>query len=276
MKSERDTQAPRACRAELAPQIGSSGWREAIFEQGPARDPTGRSRPTQRFHLARVGATSDGQSIAEGGAASVAHLVLETMRLAGIVKRFKAEPFKLTKIEHGIDAIPDILVELCDGRLFVIEAKSSRFLTHERMSKASAMEVFFRQYDLCYLLWTDRYPLTPNVTNLMRELKRSANIVHDDRILHGISETLANGPQTILQLRQRGIYRTQLLAAIWNGIAHADINAPFIDSTSVHTDPTRRNFDRWLASRPSGHLWWANAGQAPVTLNRHTETGGNK
>ena len=63
--------------------LGSPQWLEDVFISGPARDPNGRSRPTQRY-LTRM--DDEGVSVAEGGNTAIARSLLTTMRNAGLVR----------------------------------------------------------------------------------------------------------------------------------------------------------------------------------------------
>lgn len=185
-----------------------------------------------------------GASVAEGGSAAIARSLLTAAILAGDVKRIKMEPFELLESEHGIHATPDILVERVDGRVFVVEAKSDRYLTDEKLDKCRTVERVVNATGMTYLFWTDRWPLSPAVWQLVRELRRcGTSSVPEDRIRE-IAERLAARPNTISELRQLGLYRDYVLAAAWRGSAHLDLFAPLTDATVVSNDARDRGMDQ--------------------------------
>ena len=189
-------------------------------------------------------AVSGGVSVAEGGSAAVARTLLTAAILAGLVKRIKLEPFELLESDHGVHATPDILFERADGRVFVVEAKSDRFLTDEKLEKCRTVEKVVNATGMTYLFWTDRWPLSPAVWQLMRELRKcGTSSVPEDRIRE-IAERLATRPMAMTELRQLGLYRDYVLAAAWRGSAHFDLFAPLTDATVVSNDAKDRGMDQ--------------------------------
>ena len=217
--------------------LGSPEWLAEAFGSGPARDVRGRSRPTQRY----IGRALGGEaSVAEGGNAAIARTLLTAAILAGQVKRIKMEPFQLLESDHGVHAIPDTLFERADGRVFVVEAKSDRFLTDEKLDKCRAVEKVVNAAGMTYLFWTDRWPLSPSLWQLMLELRRcGTSSVSEDRIQE-IAERLSTKPMAMSELRELDLYRAYVLAAAWRGLAHFNLFAPLTDATVVSNDARDR------------------------------------
>lgn len=243
--------------------LGSGKWIEHVFSEGPARSVQGRSRPTQRY----LTADHRGQMvIAEGGGASIARSLLEAMQNAGVVTRFKLEPFTLTRKDHGVDATPDNLFQTSDGETFVIEVKSSRYLTAEKIENCIQVQAALANSGMKYLLWTDTSPLPPALWRLLREMRRLgySAIPREsiEQLIHAISEK----PKTVEELRQIGIYRDTILAAAWHGVAHFNLHGEFGDKTMVSNEVNARQFSRFLKSSIKTHVWWSGLPQSYVAL----------
>ena len=239
--------------------LGSHHWLEEIFADGPARDVQGRSRPTQRFltldHHGRL-------RIAEGGGASIARSLLETMRNAGVVSRFKLEPFTLTLKDHGVNATPDIVFQTSDHATYVAEVKSSRFLTADKLEKCQKVDAALAGSGMKYLLWTDTWPLPPSVWRLMREMRRLGFTDLPRSNLQDVVTAIAERPQTVLELREQRIDRSSILAAAWHGLVHFDFHAAFVDQTVISGNVHARRFSQTLTSTVKTHAWWGSLPQA--------------
>lgn len=243
--------------------LGSGKWLELVFSEGPARSVQGRSRPTQRY------LTDDyrGQLvIAEGGGASIARSLLEVMQNTGIVTRFKLEPFTLTLKEHGVDATPDSLFQTADGETFVIEVKSSRFLTAEKIEKCVQVQAALANSGMKYLLWTDTSPLPPVLWRLLREMRRLGFTAVPRESVEKVLAAISERPMTVEELRQMGIYRDSILAAAWHGVAHFNLHREFDDKTMVSRDVNARQFSRFLKSTIKTHVWWSGLPQSYIAL----------
>lgn len=234
--------------------LGSSAWLEEMFQSEPARDPTGRSRPTQRYLTLQ---SNGAPSVAEGGNTATARSLLMTMTKAGLVKRLKLEPFALNKANDGIDAIPDIAFQTHDGRVFVVETKASKYLTKDKLAKQLQVESVVTQSGMTYLFWTDSWPLTSVLWRQMRETRRlGTSEIPREQILE-VADAISSGPKSLNQLRQVGLYRPYVLAAVWLGQAHVDLFSQFSEETLVSNDPKARQFDRLLSASVSSYQWWS-------------------
>lgn len=251
--------------------LGSAKWLADTFADAPAREVQGRSRPTQRFltfdHRGQI-------LVAEGGGASIARSLIETMRNSGLVSRFKLEPFTLTLRDHGVDATPDLLFQTSDEANFVVEVKSSRFLTPAKLQKCREVEAALRGSGLRYLLWTDSWPLSPSVWRLMREMRRLGYSDLSRVQLTEVSDAIAAGPQTIADLRERGIFRDCIIAAAWHGLAHFDFLRKFDEQTTIGSDVSKRGFSRLLTSSVKAQTWWGSLPN-PATVEKRATSSDN-
>jgi len=233
--------------------LGSRNWLEQVFQSAPARDPQGRSRPTQRY-LAQGGDFT--VTVAEGGNSAIARSLLATMKNAGVVKRWKLEPFPLNNADHGIVATPDILFETQDGRSFVVETKASKYLTDEKLEKQRRVERVITQSGMTFLLWTDRWPLSSVAWRHLREMRRlgSCDIPYDR--IFAVAQSVAETPMSMETLRKEGMYRSHVLAAVWAGLAHCNLFSPLCDQTLITASLKDRGFETLLHAPVEAYGWW--------------------
>lgn len=240
--------------------FGTIDWVENVFGSPDARQVWGRSRPTQRYAVAGV----DGKPIyAEGGNESTARGLMILGVNAGMIKRWKFQWFALTKAEHAVDAVPDLLFETSLGNLFVTEVRSARFQTAEKLSKARKIEKAINATgSLNYLYWTDAWPLTPTTTNLVRELRKCGTSNIPKASFEALSQILKDGPTTFFELRDQKCFRDVVLAAVWAGKAHIDLLSPVTDSTLVTLNCTTRRLHELLQLSAGGQTWWTSLEKA--------------
>lgn len=227
--------------------LGSREWRENTFSGPPARDPRGRSRPTQRYLVKRP----DGRTeVSEGGNEATARTILMVAENAGIVTRYKFQPFFVGR------EVPDILFELADGRTFVVEVKSARFLTTERVQKCLSLERSIRKGGMQYLLWTDEWPLGRATTNRARQLRRygTSRFAHEETA--SLTKAIATGALTVGALRSRGIYSDVIHFCAWHGFVHFNMFEEFTDETVVGADVSLNQFRTILSARVASQSWW--------------------
>jgi hypothetical protein len=243
--------------------LGSNAWLEEVFASEPARDPSGRSRPTQRYLIHQ---SSGEPSVAEGGNTATARSLLTTMLNAGVVKRLKLEPFQLNRADHGIDATPDVIFQTCDSRVFVVETKASKYLTEEKLSKQRQVESVITQSGMTYLFWTDAWPLSSVLWRQLRETRRlgTSEIPRDQ--IWAVAQAVAVSPKTIEELRQLGLYRQYVLAAVWLGQVHMDLFSQLSEFSLVSTNPLDRRFNTVLNASVKSYEWWGSLTAARLTL----------
>lgn len=244
---------------KLQHQLGSKAWLDDLLNNSPARDVRGRSRPTQRYVVqdarGRIG-------YAEGGNAAIAHSILVTMCHAGVVDQLKMEPFRLTMAQHGVDAVPDIIFTLHDGRVFVAETKSSRYLTTAKLEACEKVERVINAANMTYLFWTDEWPISPACWRVMRRVRRCGTSAVPVEQINAAIDAIKDGPKTIAALREQGIYTDAVLAAVWCGSLHIDLFGDMTDLTLVSTDVRTRGFQHLLRAPVRSHDWWDNLARA--------------
>lgn len=233
--------------------LGSKAWLEDVFQAPPARDVTGRSRPTQRI-VSR--SDSSAISVAEGGNTGIARSLLTTCTYSGQVRRFKLEPFRLTVAHHGIDAIPDAIFETEDRQIYVVEAKSKKYLTKKKLEKCQSVEKVLSAAGLTYLLWTSAWPLSQSAWRTMREVRRlgTSDVPHEK--IMAVATAVSQAPMRMEELRAEGLYREYVCAAVWAGLAHLNLFADIDDHTQVSSDPRDRKFEYTLTASVAAHSWW--------------------
>jgi len=210
--------------------------------------------------------------IAEGGGAAIARSILETMKNAGVVTRFKLEPFKMTRATHGVDATPDILFQTLTGGTFVVEVKSARFLTAEKIKKCQEVEAALAGSGMSYLLWTDRSPTPPALWRLVREMRRLGFSAVPSESIKNVIDTIREQPRSVAELRQLGIYRDAILCSAWHGAAHFNLHTEFCDKTMVSKDVSERQFSRHLKCSIKNHVWWDNMPKSQTNLQTQKQT----
>lgn len=239
--------------------LGSRKWVEMVFATGPARNPEGRSRPTQRFALRD---DDELTTVAEGGGSSIARSLLESMKKAGIVKRWKLEPFGLNRRDHQIEAFPDIIFETVDEAMYVVEVKASKFLTAEKLKRLMAVEKVINASGMTYLLWTDQWPLSRPTWRLVREMRHLGTCAIPRDAVLAVQEAVREAPMTVDELSSRGSYRQHIFAAIWEGLVHVDLHAEFSDKTLVTSTVSSRRFEDFLMAPVAGYSWWSSQQEA--------------
>lgn len=232
--------------------MGSKPWVESVFKSPPARGVKGRSRPTQRYVT-----TVDGMpSYAEGGNTAVARNLLHTMRNAGLVSRFKLEPFKL---EVGdLMTFPDVMFQTSDGQVYVVEVKSYRYLTTERLEKCLQTEKVINASGMKFLLWTDRWPLNRHCWGLTRRLKMmgAADITKPE--LQYAEELVKAQKLTMDQFASLGVYDHVVMAAAWFGRLHFNLFSPMNGETTVSSSVSDRRFEPALTANVGQQTFWKN------------------
>lgn len=239
---------------KLKPTLGSPAWIERVFASPDARKVWGRARPTQRYAIAG----SDGEpTYAEGGNEAVSRALMILGVNTGQIKRWKFQPFELTKAEFGIQAFPDLLFQTHDNRVFVAEMKSARYLNHEKLEKVKAVESIVNGTGrMRYLLWTDAWPLVPATTRLVRELRRCGTSAIPKLAVTTLQKILQSGPKTFLELRELGYFRDVVMAAVWHGKAHLNLSESVTDTSVVTANVSTRRFEETLCAPVSSQTLW--------------------
>ncbi|EPD37954.1 hypothetical protein HMPREF9701_04024 [Delftia acidovorans CCUG 274B] len=241
--------------------LGSSAWLESIFASAPVRDPRGRSRPTQRHSVREPGLTSH-TVVAEGGNTAIAQHLMTLLQNAGQVRRFKLEPFQLRPMVDGVDAVPDMLVELKNGELIVIENKSARFLTAQVLQHCREVEAIISEARMRYALWTDVWPLGRTTHRLMRTLRRCGHSAASPEQICELHRQIKNRVVTLGELRKYGVFIDAVLHEVWHGRATCHLTEELSDSLEIGTDIRLLNYEPMLTAPVCAHDWWFNLPRA--------------
>lgn len=235
--------------------MGSPEWVEHIFSTGPARNNKGHSKHTQ-YHQMFVPAMNSLMGV-QGRNEACALLVLQYLFILGLIKRFKAQPFKTVSEEFGAEICPDFLVELPDGRLLVVEIKAERFITYALKQLFDRNHERFASFGMTYLVWSDQRPLNHDVRHHAIQMLRFSG--------EGIPRTEIDGLATFVTERRTAtlseIYEAGydlgcLYAAAWEG----KLFAPMCEAFSLQTKVTPWQQDdlqaTFLDCKRSSNEWW--------------------
>lgn len=149
------------------PERPSQAWLRAVFESPPRRDVNRVCKSTTRYpHFAKC---IEQLLYAEGGNENAAMLLFEQLWREGYVSRYKTQPFMLEEIGGPAKRVPDFLVELFDGRIYVVQIKAERFCTDPVKTTLDIDRVFLIDHGFEHLLWTDKSVLSYGLkTNMLR------------------------------------------------------------------------------------------------------------
>jgi hypothetical protein len=240
--------------------LGSDAWVEAVYKSGPSRSSEGRSRPTQRY----FGAPNPGLEacVLEGRNEYVAYLLLCVLRNLKIVSRFKEQPFRLDKERHGVLAFPDFMFDLVDGRRYVLEVKSNRYIDEDEMKQMEAVNAAFKDTSITYLLWTDKWPLHRPVISATNHMRRAYQQDYPLVRLLAIRDAVQQQPKTLKELRNLsdGRHFDEVLAAAYRGLVFFNFFQSIDDQTQVFSEPDSRLLNVLLHTKVQGmHGWDAGA-----------------
>jgi len=224
-----------------------------FFESPPRRQVNGRSRPTQRFVFR---SDCSGVTVTEGGNELTAALLFEHMWRCGWLRRYKFQPFSLDQLDLPETTVPDVLVELVDGRYFLVEVKSAKFLTPEKRQKFEATASLLRTRSLNCVLWTDANELSKTVWHNARHLQRASRLKVDDGDMNAVLPALPHA-RTLGQLMQ--ITDTPfdvLLAVAARGVFHLNLQKKFDEHAHVFTKAPTHEFNMLFSAGPNAGGWW--------------------
>lgn len=233
--------------------FGSEAWIEDVFSDGNSRNVAGRSRPTQRYGIS----VGNNINYAEGGNESTARIWMQLGQNAGKIDRWKLQPFALTKESHGVEAYPDLIFETTEKDTYVVEVRSARFQTQEKLDKAIAIESAINATGtMKYLYWTDAWPLNSSATSLARELRRCGTSAVPHQKLYGLQELVKSRSYSFQELREIDCFRDEVMSAVWMGLAHIDLLTLPTDETLVTSSESNRGFKEVLSAPVGAQTWW--------------------
>jgi len=224
--------------------LGSPEWTEAVYRTGPARAVDGKGRSTVR-HMQTAVADED-EIVLEGRLENSAATLLKILRNAGYIKRFKSQPFKLTTTAHEVEAFPDFLVDLTDTRRYVIECKTSRWLTEPELEQQGAVCNALQGTTMTIGMWTDKYPFSRATFHNLNHLRRAVQLGYTESEIKAINDAVKNGPLRIKEIKENipKIHFDQILAAAYLGNVFLNFLIPITENTYVY----KYRDDRLLAT----------------------------
>jgi len=236
------------------PAMGSLEWLEHVYSQPPARSLKGHSKHSQ-YHA--IPTSLDGLTVGgQGRTEACAVLLLDYLANAGYIAHFKQQPFRTTLDEFGYQIIPDYLVSCSNGNIFVIEVKTSRYITALVQATLDRNKEKFASVGIKYLCWTDKHPLSYNLRHNLMEMRRASRCVPLDEIEVLSAHLHDNRRCTFAGLVDEGFDKSVVFAAAWKSKAFFDFGAIFEPTTIVSLLPQCDLASIALSSSPSGHSWW--------------------
>lgn len=234
--------------------FGSPAWIDYVYSSPPARDPRGRSRPTQR---SSPHSDALGRSVGiEGGNELTACLLLEIWVACGLVRRFKEQPFALDAALYGKGAIPDFIFEWRDGTHVVAEVKSSAFYTAEKIQAAERLSNFLTEHGLRYVVWQTNAHLTRRAWHNVRQVRGAKHLVPEPHALERLLSDLNGTSMTYQQLIANG-HDTELIRhAVWTGKAHFNLLEKMNVSTEISATANAGHYAALIGARPDPNEWW--------------------
>lgn len=235
-------------------ELGSKAWLEYVYASPPARDPRGRSRPTQR---ASPNSPTLKRSVGiEGGNELTAYLLLELLHACGLVRRFKEQPFELDPDRYGSAAIPDFIFEWYDGTPVVAEVKSSAFYTADKERVANELAGLLNAHSLRYVVWTTREHLTRVLWHNVRQIYRRRQLVTERGELERLAIDLGPSCRTLGQLIDLGHDQDTILHAVCTGRAHLNLLEKRDVSSKLYRLADAANYAALVGARPDPNSWW--------------------
>jgi hypothetical protein len=235
--------------------MGSTAWLAKVYTTPPVRDPGGRSRPTERFVMKSRYAQQ--RYVVEGGNELTAALLLDILYAAGLVKRYKPQPFVMYADVHGVDATPDFLFEWAPTSIhFVAEVKSSSYLDPEKLRKVCKVGGAVVRHGLRYCLWNTKEHMTDWTWTNVRQTHKLKNMFPDDDTVDKLCDLLATGPKTLGHLLDAGVDQDTVLHRAWHGHAHFDMCKKRTVATAISAQPRPEYYHHLLNASPDPESWW--------------------
>lgn len=234
--------------------MGSLAWLEHIFSTSPVRTLKGPSKPTQ-FH--QMWSEHIGRFIgAQGRNETNCMLMLEHLANLGFIRRFKEQPFRTLTSEFGYEIVPDYLATGNANEIYVIEAKSARYLTAEVQATFARNRAKFAESNITYLIWTDRQPLNKHVRHSLLEMRRlSYAVPHSETV--NLKTHLKNcGIASFDELLNEGYDQGVVFAATWKGDCYFRFTEEFGPETPVSAAPLLDLRSIFLSGNGEGTGWW--------------------
>jgi hypothetical protein len=246
--------------------FGSELWLNQVFQTSPARKVKGRTKWTHR-HAPWVEALNR-LAYVESRNELIALLALEHLQRQGVIRRFKEQPFTtpldlwssgiaLDIPQHMREYTPDLIAESSYGDKYVIEVKSARYITRQMERDFELWKEKFVEYDLKYLVWTDRDPLAKSLRQNLLELRRTAVQHIEPDEVHQLIDLLTNkGPLPVWALYTYDLDRDLISHAAWKGKVFFPLHEPFAKQTVVSLNRTTDLESLLFGAEPDMEAWW--------------------
>ena len=238
-------------------QMGTPGWADEIFAQPPFRRLRGPSKHTQ-YHETYIEVMKKTMG-AQGRTEAIALIALEYLTMRGVISRFKEQPFRTLVPEFGCAIVPDFLAQDAKSEeLFVLEMKTSRYVTRMVASQLEQNRKKFLEYGMKYVLWTDQQVLTTNTRHNLLNMRRFGKYV-PPKVYQPLAERVHKEVViTIADVYKFGFDWSSVFAAAWWGIVFLPLSEYITGETQITTyTPTSLRSTFSLVPSDDSE-WWQN------------------
>ena len=239
--------------------MGSPEWVEHVFCTPPVRKLKGRSSRMQPHTFFSSG--TNRFVTAQGRYENCSALAIEYLVRLGYCSRAKPQPFETDKDEFGDEITPDFFLEavLAEiARYFVIETKTTRFLTRLEQLVLESNRERLSKYGLKYLVWTDKRPLSHAVRHHLIQMRLGADkdvtrAEMDELVVWVESESAPN----LYRFYKAGFDLNCLYAAAWKGAVFFPITRPLTAETRLTICPQEDLKAIFLDCTNNQADWWS-------------------
>lgn len=251
---------------DITARFGSSHWLNQVFQTPPVRKVKGRTKWTHR-HATWVELLNR-LAYVESRNELIGLLALEYLQHLGAITRFKEQPFtapldlwpsgsELDDSPSVREYTPDLMAETLTGDKYVIEVKSARYISRQMERDFELWKDKFLEYDLKYLVWTDRDPLATPLRQNLLELRRAAVQYIEADEVHRLVDLLSRkGPLPIWALYGNDIDRELISHAAWQGKVFFPLHESFGRQTIVSLNRTTDLEKILFGAEPDMEAWW--------------------
>lgn len=244
--------------------FGTPKWADAVFNSPPARNVNGRARGTQLFAPKFNGKPT----YAEGGNENVATYILEYLQLAGVVSRWKCQPFEWQPVANGRRKVPDFLVELADKQLVIIQVKAERFRTPDVQEVFDSESAIAQNSGIFHLVWTDKAPLDQKARNLFFKIRMARAVQFEAKELSDTVEFVQKlGKTTVADLVAAGHGPHLVPVAVRRAELFVDLRERLDERSVVSATPITDGRGYLLQSGFDAQSWWNGLPDCPNTLD---------
>jgi hypothetical protein len=241
--------------AEKVHNFASPDWIRQMFSDPPARIVKGRTKWTHR-HATWV--DHDGKLVfVESRNELIGLLALQYLRNIGCLRRYKAQPFMTSAELFGQEYTPDLAFQTNDRQLFVVEVKTARFVTRKMEREFESLKARFSDFDIKFLVWTDRDPLIHSFRhNLLRLRRASAEFIEPDEIDRLLYALQAKGPRPLWVLYKDDFDIDLIAHAAWKGRVFVPLREKIEGNSVVSLHSSEDILSTLIGTAPNIHAWW--------------------